>query len=359
MGIAYLNDLNNDLSRQVVDRGLLEDLFAELGCDFKERYGDRRYRGPCPIHDSDNPTAFEVRVGGHDLPIYWRCFTNECERKPGLVNNLLGLVRGVLARDPDRPAPLKEATAFVRKFLARAGTRPPRPPKSEPAPCKPLALTREQVRSRLHIPSRHFLDRGFDRAVLDALDVGESDRLGRVVVPVYGDDGKTCVGFTRRSLRPYCSACDLCHPREWGCSRGEPKWKVQDGFEKGYYLYNLAGARLIPAPFVLLVEGPPDVFRGAQAGLPTVATFGVEVSETQLVKLAAMRRRVVVAFDNDKRGRSRAPLVADKLRARGVEAEVRHPPAPHKDVGEMPAAEVTGWLADLMATKDEHIDCPF
>jgi hypothetical protein len=359
MGTAYLNDLNNDLSRQVVDRGLLEDLFAELGCAFKERYGDRRYRGPCPIHDSDNPTAFEVRVGGHDLPIYWRCFTNECEKKPGLVNNLLGLVRGVLARDPDRPAPLKEATAFVRKFLARAGARPPRPPKPTPSTHKPLALTREQVRSRLHIPSQHFLDRGFDPAVLDALDVGESDRLGRVVVPVYENDGVTCVGFTHRSLCPTCSACDLCHPPEWACSRGEPKWKVQDGFEKGTFLYNLAGARLIPAPFVLLVEGPPDVLRGVQAGLPTVATFGVDVSEAQLDKLAAMHRRVVVAFDNDKRGRYRAPLVAEKLRERGVEVEVRHPADPYKDLGEMPVEAVRAWLPDLIAQKDEHVDCPF
>jgi DNA primase len=65
----------------------------------------------------------------------------------------------------------------------------------------------------------------------------------------------------------------------------------------------------------------------------------------QCLKLSALNKPVVVAFDNDEPGRNAARELLPVLRREGVRAVVKHPPTEFKDVGEMPAAAVTEWLA--------------
>jgi hypothetical protein len=101
--------------------------------------------------------------------------------------------------------------------------------------------TREQVRSRLTVPSPFFLSCGFSAAVLDSFDVGHSARLGREVAPVYDDAGTTCVGFLSRLAVPRCRACRLCHHRHEPCRTGyKTAWRVMGDFPRGDYLYNYA-----------------------------------------------------------------------------------------------------------------------
>jgi hypothetical protein len=339
------NRVNNELSEAVLRTGRLEGLLAELGSDVCGDPGGAVFRGPCPVHKGDGKN-FEVRTDGHTLPINWRCFSHGCHRRKKIKENLLGLVRGALPGDPDRPVPLPQAQRFVEDFLTRAGastdvavTRPVPLPRR-----KALALTREQVRTRLLVPSPYFLARGFRADVLDALDVGESARLGRAVVPVYDDLGSTCVGAVSRSVHPTCTRCGRCHRSGEGCGDGEDRWRFLPGFARGEWLYNSAAARRSPSPYVLLVEGVPDVLRAAEAGVPAVAGFGTGVTVTHRLKLAALGKEVVVAFDNDERGRTAAAEVTKLLRREGVKAVVRHPPAGVKDVGEMAAADVAEWL---------------
>lgn len=338
------NKLNNDLSTAVLDSGRFEELLSELGCNLKGFPGGMVFRGPCPVHGGDG-NNFEVRAGGDIIPIYWACFSRRCQKSDKLKNNLLGLVRGALTGDPDRPATMAKAVAFVEDFLARGGDCPTavRQPSMRPTRTM-LSLTREQVRHRLLLPSPFFVRRGFSPAILDRFDIGESRKYGCPVAPIYDDLGETCIGVISRSTKPTCVVCSDCHDPTDSCRQGELKWKFPGGFRKGEYLYNLAAVQPA-APFVLLVEGVPDVLRATEAEVPAVAAFGVDLSVAQVAKLKALSRKVVVAFDNDATGTRAAASIATLLRREGVSATVRHPPAGYKDVGEMPAAEVTRWLA--------------
>src|SRR5262249_25799892 len=153
-------------------------LLIELECDCNGKVGDRSFRCRCPVHGGDGFNC-EIRGDGQTLPIYWSCFSQQCHKNPKLKRNLLGLVRGAISGNPDRPASLNEAQKFVVDFLARyqGPSKPsaPRPIRERTPPRQPtLQLTRSQVRGRLRIPSPYFLSRGFSPAILDEFDVGES-----------------------------------------------------------------------------------------------------------------------------------------------------------------------------------------
>jgi hypothetical protein len=336
------NRTNNDLSAAVVATGRLGDLLVELGCDVRGDPGGVVFRGPCPVHLGDGHN-FEVRADGHTLDIRWACYSHHCHRHPRLKNTLLGLIRGALTHDPDHPATFERAVAFIETFLADAPRARTAPSSSRPA--RPtLSLTRQQVRGRLTIPSPYFINRGFAPAVLDAMDIGDSAKLGRAVVPIYDDGGTTCVGAIYRSFWPTCGVCEDCHPPAAGCRARETRWKFVEGFHKSDYLFNYAAAARSRAPLVLLVEGVPDVLRATEAGIAAVACFGHELSVAQSTKLSLLNKRVVAGFDNDDCGRAGAVKAINDLR-RLARAEVRHPPFRYKDVGEMPVAEVAAWLA--------------
>ncbi|QDU20596.1 toprim domain-containing protein [Urbifossiella limnaea] len=339
------NAANNELSAAVLASGRLDELLAELGCEVKGYPGGDRFRGRCPVHKGAD-TNFVVGTDGEKFPVYWACHSHRCHKAAKLKGNLLGLVRGALTGDPDRPATMAKAVAFVEDFLAREGDRPTAVRQPAERPTRPtLSLTRAEVRRRLLLPSPYFLSRGFSPAVLDRYDIGESRRYGWAVAPVYDDRGHACVGAVYRSTKPPCGTCSKCHHPADSCARGEPRWWFPQGFPKGDYLFNYAAAVRSVSPFVLLVEGVTDVLRAAEAGVVAVAGFGTDLSVPQALKLAVLNKPVVVAFDNDPAGTRAAASIVTLLRREGVSATVRHPPSGYKDVGEIPAAEVTRWLA--------------
>jgi hypothetical protein len=325
----------------------VDELLAELGCSAQQSSGGRSYRGPCPVHGGDGD-SFQLSVGGHSVPVWWTCYSNQCEKdyKP----SLLGLVRGVLSHRAGQKVPMKQALDYLKAFAGRkAGAEklPARHTKTsaQAAPAAALSLSRAQVRSRL-TPSDFFAGRGFSRGVLERFDVGHSRKLGKSVVPIYDDGGQTCVGFLSRSEKPFCEKCRRCHFLDTVCRYGQSKWAMSRGCSKSQLLYNYAQARQSSSRFVLLVEGPGDVWRAHEAGFTAVAPFGVELSQTQAEKLAALDRHIIIAFDNDEAGvfsRSRASAT---LRAQGVTVSVLPPPPAYKDVGEMAAEAVANWLRE-------------
>jgi hypothetical protein len=178
--------------------------------------------------------------------------------------------------------------------------------------------------------------------VLDALVVGHSNKLNKTIIPCYDND--LCVGYLMRSEKPSCEKCRKCHYPRSDCRYGQARWRIARGFAKQKVLYNFAAASQTDRTFVLLTEGPGDVFRAMESGVGAVALLGTDLSEVQIEKLAGWKKKVLVTFDNDKAGVENAVKVRTRLRARGVEAEVVHPPAAFKDVGEMRAADVVAWL---------------
>lgn len=199
-----------------------------------------------------------------------------------------------------------------------------------------IHLTRDQVRGALKIPSQHFLGRGFSREVLDHFDVGDSAKLRRAVVPLYDDEGTTCIGHTFRSIKSRCRESEKHHDPGTACRWGQQKWGINRGFPKRTYLYNLAAARASASSFVLLVEGPPDVWRVHEAGYVAVALLGADATEEQLHKLASLRRRILVAFDNDPPGEA----ARRRFRERHVDFpwEFLEVPKSDEDPGDTPTA---------------------
>jgi 5S rRNA maturation endonuclease (ribonuclease M5) len=202
------------------------------------------------------------------------------------------------------------------------------------------------VRGRLAIPSAYFVARGFSASVLDALDVGHSQKLGKSVVPVHDDAGQTCVGYLTRSEKPYCDQCKKCHDPQEGCGRGERRWGVLKDFPRGDFLYNFAAALRSAFPYVLLVEGAGDVWKATEAGIPAVAATSNGITPKQADKLATLKKTVIIAFDTDENGKKNDRETWKQLRERQVNAHFWSPPKQFHDIGDMPAPEVTRWFHD-------------
>lgn len=338
------NKINNTISQAILDAGLLEQVLDDLGIDNRGRYGPNR-RVRCPVHEGDGPNM-QITLHGHALSIRWACYSDRCHEK--YKPSLLGLVRGTLSAQQGRELPMKEAVAFLEAYvgptslLPRAGTACPPVPTPRPV----MALTREEVRSSLSIPSRYFLGRGFSAAILDRFDVGDSAKLKRAVVPLFDEEGTTCIGYAARSKWPLCDVCDKHHfgPE---CRYGQSKWALPDGFPASTYLFNYAAARATSCPFILLVEGVGDAIRVAEAGYVAVAVMGREVSDEQLRKLEALGKTIWVAFDNDDKGEDARVRLQRRIETSGLRTEAFHAPASYKDVGDVPADELARAIDDV------------
>jgi hypothetical protein len=337
------NAINNRLSEEILSSESLEKLFDHLGCYLSPvRYGSL-YRGRCPIHGGDGHN-FELKVGGHSLAIYWRCFSHECHVK--FKPSLLGFVRGVLsAMQGVDSVSMPDTVKFLQQFLkgqAHARDSPHRP-KVQTAPKLPF-WNREQVRNQLDIPSPYFLARGYSQAVLNELDVGHSEKLDSSVIPLYDEKGQSCVGYLQRSEKPACPRCQLHHEAALPCSFGKPRWRVSAGFPKSRYLYNYAKALSMSPQLVLVVEGAGDVFRALETGIPAVALLGTDLSDWQAQRLAALEKTILISLDNDEAGLRASESVHKRLSCHTSCVEVFSPASPFKDVGEMPVEEVKRWL---------------
>jgi hypothetical protein len=348
---------SNAWAAAVLEADRLPELLEALGCDLRESGRGGSWRSKCPVHGGGGPLNFEVKTGGHTLPIRWSCYSEHCELK--FKSSLLGLVRGVLTfRAGGKQARLQDAEAYLKAFLGRRpdpGQRPaaPTPPPPPPPPPPPIG-SRKEVRDRLTIPSAYYRDRGYSAEVLERHDVGHSTKKkGRTVVPLYDDGGEMCVGYMFRSEQPECQECGRCHRPGDDCRYGHVRWAFPPGFPKSEYLYNFANAVRSPCPTVLVVEGPGDVWRVEEAGFLAVSPLGCELSGRQADKIVSLDKKVFLCFDNDKAGREATGkaewdfVLAQWPGGRSVsdDAAPLFVPDPYKDVGEMPAAELAAWLA--------------
>jgi 5S rRNA maturation endonuclease (ribonuclease M5) len=233
------------------------------------------------------------------------------------------------------PAPLKTRTAN-------------QPPQLE-------GLSREQVRKRFTIPSPFFVKRGFSPEVLDNFDVGHSRDFNREIVPCYDETRDKCIGSTFRSIKRMCDVCRKYHDRWVDCKWGQGKWGISFGFPKRNFVYNLGNAKKSGSPNIFLVEGAPDVWRLTEAGHIAVAVLGSDVTDDQLAKLQSLRKTILVAFDNDKAGRSGWDHLQSKLAScRTASNFVRFTiPEECKDLGDISARQLRKVIDDFLNRSDE------
>jgi 5S rRNA maturation endonuclease (ribonuclease M5) len=358
---ARINTLGEIASYRV------EELMDALGV--KLRLSGKMYVGCCPVHGGSRPNAFNLYPDGHSLRGNWVCRTKGCDRV--FKRTIIGFVRGVLSHTEagwtdecgkdsnlypwnktidwlcqfvgQKLADIKVDAAMVerKKFIAQAaaiGTTPELLAKG---------WRREDVRSRLVLPSPYYLSRGFLAETLDHFDVGESKAGGpmthRVVVPVLDRDGRKVVGATGRSLWPMCRDCELWHDPKAECPQGEcrglpsvAKWRHTEGFHREHHLYNygLAKDDIRRTKTVVVTEGPGDVWRLYEAGVRNaVALFGVVLNDPQQVLLEVSgAMNVILLLDADRAG---ALGIADIKRALGRTFRVSAPAFSQKDIGEM------------------------
>lgn len=342
-----------------------DELFAEFDVSFRKTR--KMYVGACPIHGGSNQSALNFYHDG-DVPGKWVCNTKHCEHF--FKRTTIGFVRGMLSnRDygwvsPDSPRSASfpaavdwccrfigqnfadihvDQEAFEKKSFATNTSV-----FAKYARVQKTTITRAHVRQRLNIPAKYLVDRGWSPEILNKYDVGlctdpSKPFFERVVVPIYDENYTSCIGFTGRTIHPVCEKCQQFH-KPGPCpppSADTCKWKNSEGLARESCLFNFWFAKqaIKQSGTVYLCEGPGDVFRLVEAGIPNaVAILGTSLTDQQQCILETSGAQNVVVLTNmDQAGREAAQRILKKLERL---YRVRVPVLPKKDLGEIPINEV-------------------
>lgn len=297
----------NEITEQCADRA--GDLLTHLGIEYKQNC--KRLILPCPIHLGDNRTAVNVYPNGHKR-FHWECYTRKCSQKYG--DNLFGFVRGVLTTKKRQNITFGDTLTFLLDWLGYKSLDEIKIPdkkilkkrESDKAYLRMNVLpeqknegwTREQIRGKLKGIPDDILTKigwGYSKEILSKYDVGFSNKLQKIIVPIFNNDNKLCVGWMERAI-----------------DDSQPKWRCSDGFEKSNYLYNywFAKDHLYSASHrtdsLILTEGCGDVWKLEMHNIHNaVALFGLFPSAAQITQIQLSRALSLLIFlDNDEAGRS-------------------------------------------------------
>lgn len=322
----------------------IDMLLPALGIDSYRNLG-KMISCSCPVHGGDNDSALNLYHQGDHYRGNWKCRTHQCELV--FKSSIIGFIRGCLShnlhgwsKEGDPLCSFQEALDFATSFLKQdfdkiriskknkekntfvntvkyiASTQQTRGP----------TITRQAIKQSLSIPSRYFIDRGFDTKTLEQYDVGDctnpdKEMYNRAVVPIYDNDHKYMVGCTGRSIHSRCSTCKAYHSSDKQCPSSEnlwkySKWKHNSGFKTQEYLYNywLAKDKIIETSAVILVESPGNVWRLYEAGITNVvAIFGSSLGDRQKMILdSSGAMAIITIMDNDDAGKKAAAQIKQK-----------------------------------------------
>ncbi len=317
---------------------ICENLFEDLpklldafGVEYIEY--PNRYSFACPVHGGDNPEGCSIFTDGTSSKGNWQCWTQHCEEE--YTNNLFGFVRGMVSEQRSKKISLNEAAAFCAQFLDTTLDKLDVPISKPNQDLKileifkrciqreHLGISRDEIRSKISIPSGYYIERGFKPETLDAFDVGLCEEKykpmsGRVVVPIY-DENYSYVGCVGRSIVP-----DM-----------NPKWLHSSGFKKNVlYGLNIAHKYIQEKQSVVLVEGQGDVWRMHEAGCKNcVGIFGSSINDEQLLLLEQSgAMNLIILTDSDDAGNKAHLQIMKKC---GRRFNYYRPEISTKDVGEM------------------------
>ncbi len=336
----------------------------EFGIDLQQ--DDYMYHGRCPIHDGDNRTAFNLYKGGDTRPGYWCCWTKHCERK--FKSTPIGFVRGILTKD-NKDISFDQTINWICNFLGQpiGGIKVDHAQTEQrdfcslvrkinkTVPTAEKGISRLEVRRKLDIPARFFLERQYPAEILDRFDVGYCADMtkpmgGRVVIPVYDESKLFCVASSGRSIHARCNKCGMHHAKAAECPHKDPyknlrfsKWRHSGAINS--YLYNYWNAKPVikKTGTVVIVEGPGDVWRLVQYGVENVvALTGNALSDSQQIILEMSGASTVIdLLDNDEAGKVGSAQLKSKL---GLYMRLVKPVFSGKDVGEMSQEQFAAQL---------------
>jgi len=358
----------------------LDEVFDALGVGLHRT--SKMFYGPCPVHGGDNPNGFNLYHGG-DVPGKWVCRTRHCEET--FKRTIIGFVRAMLSKNKhdwtspkdkraggtSRTVSFEEAVDWCCQFLGQKledlkvdysdlekrqfSTQVSLLTRAQTSPV--YTLTRADIRGRLKIPSTYFTGRGWSAEVLNRYDVGLCDdpskqMFERVVVPVYDDDYRFCVGVTARSIHQKCGQCGTYHRPGNACpfdKQNHPKWRNSKELPRESRLYNywFAKKHIQRDAVAVLVEGPGDLWRLVEAGIDHgVAMFGNTLSDQQQVILEMSGAMSLIVLTNmDEAGRFGANKIRQEL---SRSYRIYTPDLPKNDLGDMRPAEVAALVTPIL-----------
>ena len=319
----------------------LDELIKHFDLDLIHR--PKMYVGSCPIHESDNENAFNLY---HTGTVNYSCRTHQCERifKPtaiGLVRALLSHQNGWRSiKDKDRIVSFPATLEFIEKFL---GGEKIEINKEESEKRKfsqvfkningyirngHTGFTREYIRSKLKIPPKYYIDRGYKAETLDRYDIGlcedpQKPFFQRIVVPIYDDDYTQIVGYTARSILDRCSICGFYHSKTKECPKAEEKWKYakwlnNKDFQRDSYLYNywFAKEHIKKSGTIVLTESPGNVLKLIESGVENVVgIFGTVLTDCQkFIVDCSSANAIFIVGDNDEAGEKSVLNITEKCR---------------------------------------------
>jgi 5S rRNA maturation endonuclease (ribonuclease M5) len=234
--------------------------------------------GPCPIHDGDNETAFNLTISGKYAGL-WFCNTMKChEEYPGYRNLIKQLLidKGIYSED------------YLNELAQLEIVKP-----------DPFSIlyNDEELESGFNkhatnIPSSFYQKKGFSPAILKEFEIGDcfskGEMYNRVVFPVYSIDGVYlgCVGRTMNN--------------------DYSKWKNSKDLQKSKTLYGIwkTQEEVKKKGSIVLVEGQGDFLKLYQNGVRNCAgMFSSSLCNGQIKLLFQLGVHTIILLkDNDEAG---------------------------------------------------------
>lgn len=309
---------------------------------------DTRIVSACPIHEGDNPSAFNFNTDeSDDFYGLWFCNTKQCHEKYG--NDSIALIRCLMEKKLQRECSFSEVVEYIEKLTSGVEVHLKKASSDDTVNDEILKrvkrsksasdFTSKDVRKRLKIPADFYICRGFCPNALDEFDVGlcedpQSEMHQRVVFPVYDKDDKYLVGCSGRTV-----------------VNNDRKWKNKKGFNKANYLYNYGKSfdQIYDSSTIILVEGQGDVIKLWSAGIKNaVGIFGCSLSDAQEFLIQSTGAlNIVTLFDNDDSGDKCRQKVTSGMK---MQFNIKHLMVPEhfNDVGEMSIEQIKNEFGDLL-----------
>lgn len=265
------------------------------------RYGE--IKCSCPVHGGDNRYGFSWSPQKK----VWKCWTNQCHETYG--SNLLGLVRGI------KRCSLREAVDFIFNLLGNKIDMSDVERKNFIRKSRSVEKSHEILdKGKLEKMTRdisYFVGRGLNPDLLNKYQCFTCKTNGhplnnRACIPIFSEK-EDLIGFSGRIIDDKLINKDYC-----------PKWKIYPyEMPKEKILFNLNNAKesIRELRSAIVVEGPLDVFKLIESGVPNVvAPLGINLS-TDHIKLLVKSgvHNMILALDPDEAGQKNQEKMVKKF----------------------------------------------
>ena len=346
-GVGTLDySVAKELIRERIDPVILLEYYGISISDRSGRYN--RVRTCCPLHDSDNPTAFSFDLNTKNFT----CFTGHCGESPedwwsipkdGSASRDLFLFIKLMEEKKNRDEGYKHVTCSFTRALqiaseisgvsldgigaydkdtmdkldnqkwVRTMARV-----SQAADLDTFDETEIEMYKAMLPLCDYISTRRFEDDMLEFFEIGFSpdgvdepyrtkfkDFPGRIIFPIR-ESGGSLVGWSGRLATS-----------DPAVMKKHIKWMHKLDFEKGFVLYNHHNALpyIKKSKELILVEGPFDVARLWSYGIcNAVAVMGSSLTPEQLQLAISSAFKIKVFLDGDGAGKQGATKICEQLK---------------------------------------------